>query len=219
MKMKRQGFTLIELLVVIAIIAILAAILFPVFARARAKASQTKCLANIKQITQACISYTADYDGKFPMLYLSGYWAVVADQPTRLDSYIQSAQVWICPDLSRQELSYAGLAGNGLTRPYPKTGTAPYEWGYVWNNWGSGHNGNAAAYNEPWQGNSQGSISRAATTIMVGDGYAYNYGDCVVNYYVASVPNPNAARRDLGLTANPPTGPAPRWTMRPRRRS
>jgi len=60
----RKGFTLIELLVVIAIIAILAAILFPVFARAREKARQTSCLSNIKQITLASLMYAQDYDEK-----------------------------------------------------------------------------------------------------------------------------------------------------------
>jgi len=62
-----KGFTLIELLVVIAIIAILAAILFPVFARARAKAQQTSCLSNVKQLTLACIMYATDWDDYIPM--------------------------------------------------------------------------------------------------------------------------------------------------------
>ena len=62
---KRHGFTLIELLVVIAIIAILAAILFPVFARARAKAQQTTCLSNLKQITLGAIMYASDYDDRW----------------------------------------------------------------------------------------------------------------------------------------------------------
>ena len=61
----RQGFTLIELLVVIAIIAILAAILFPVFAQARAKARQTSCLSNEKQISLAALMYVQDYDEVF----------------------------------------------------------------------------------------------------------------------------------------------------------
>ena len=62
--MKKNAFTLIELLVVIAIIAILAAILFPVFAEAREKARQTQCLSNIKQIATAWIMYTSDNDSK-----------------------------------------------------------------------------------------------------------------------------------------------------------
>ena len=63
---KSKGFTLIELLVVIAIIAILAAILFPVFAQAREKARQTTCLSNSKQIGLAMFMYTEDYDEVFP---------------------------------------------------------------------------------------------------------------------------------------------------------
>jgi len=58
----RKGFTLIELLVVIAIIAILAAILFPVFARAREKARSSSCLSNTKQIVLAILMYAQDYD-------------------------------------------------------------------------------------------------------------------------------------------------------------
>jgi prepilin-type N-terminal cleavage/methylation domain-containing protein/prepilin-type processing-associated H-X9-DG protein len=59
---RHGGFTLIELLVVIAIIAILAAILFPVFARARDKANQTACISNLKQLATACLMYFQDYD-------------------------------------------------------------------------------------------------------------------------------------------------------------
>jgi prepilin-type N-terminal cleavage/methylation domain-containing protein len=63
---KRQGFTLIELLVVIAIIAILAAILFPVFAQAREKARQTQCLANMRQLGMAFEMYRTDFEGRNP---------------------------------------------------------------------------------------------------------------------------------------------------------
>lgn len=64
----RRGFTLIELLVVIAIIAILAAILFPVFAQAREKARQASCISNNKQISLAMMMYTEDYDEVYPLL-------------------------------------------------------------------------------------------------------------------------------------------------------
>ena len=64
--LRRSGFTLIELLVVIAIIAILAAILFPVFSQARAKARQATCLNNFKQVGTGMLQYTQDYDDLFP---------------------------------------------------------------------------------------------------------------------------------------------------------
>src|SRR5512143_3091698 len=63
---RTRGFTLIELLVVIAIIAILAAILFPVFARARESARKATCVSNEKQITLAPLMYASDYDGRVP---------------------------------------------------------------------------------------------------------------------------------------------------------
>ncbi len=68
----RRGFTLIELLVVIAIIAILAAILFPVFARARENARRASCMSNLKQIGLGMLQYTQDYDEKYPMAFYTG---------------------------------------------------------------------------------------------------------------------------------------------------
>src|SRR5687768_6991409 len=68
---RRKGFTLIELLVVIAIIAILAAILFPVFAQARAQARKTQCLSNLKQIGLGSLMYAQDYDEKFHPQYMA----------------------------------------------------------------------------------------------------------------------------------------------------
>jgi prepilin-type N-terminal cleavage/methylation domain-containing protein/prepilin-type processing-associated H-X9-DG protein len=105
MKKKIYGFTLIELLVVIAIIAILAAILFPVFAKAREKGRQTACLSNEKQIALAFMMYTGDYDETFPYTdnYESGgycigdvnYYAI--NHKTILDDYIKSTSMYACP--------------------------------------------------------------------------------------------------------------------------
>jgi prepilin-type N-terminal cleavage/methylation domain-containing protein/prepilin-type processing-associated H-X9-DG protein len=95
--MSRRGFTLIELLVVIAIIAILAAILFPVFAKAREKARQSSCLSNLKQIALATLQYVQDYDETFPFYLHSGFNMNVQ---TRLQPYMKNTQIWICPSAS-----------------------------------------------------------------------------------------------------------------------
>ncbi len=94
--MPRRGFTLIELLVVIAIIAILAAILFPVFARAREKARQTSCLSNLKQIALAALSYAQDYD-EVTVMFAQSSVAPNYDFHWLLEPYVKNSQIWDCP--------------------------------------------------------------------------------------------------------------------------
>lgn len=100
--MRSKGFTLIELLVVIAIIAILAAILFPVFARAREKARQASCTSNLKQLGLAAAMYSTDYDGCIvpAYTYFPDAGHRIADVMLLLDPYTKNAQVWQCPSSS-----------------------------------------------------------------------------------------------------------------------
>jgi len=92
----RIAFTLIELLVVIAIIAILAAILFPVFARARENARRSSCQSNLKQIGLGIFQYTQDYDEKFPSTGSNG---TTGGQPWQdvIQPYVKSIQLFKCP--------------------------------------------------------------------------------------------------------------------------
>jgi prepilin-type N-terminal cleavage/methylation domain-containing protein len=106
---KRLGFTLIELLVVIAIIAILAAILFPIFANAKRAATRARCASNYKQITSALLSYMDDHDDRFPYCQATfKLWLKVeGGQPEtactgpflidNLSPYVRAKGVWLCP--------------------------------------------------------------------------------------------------------------------------
>ncbi|NLO06472.1 MAG: DUF1559 domain-containing protein [candidate division WS1 bacterium] len=106
---RRFGFTLIELLVVIAIIAILAAILFPVFARAREKARQTSCLSNLKQIGLAEKMYEQDYDERTASYSSHPGSSAQYSHREMLEPYLKNTQIAQCPsaDVTGTTWSYA----------------------------------------------------------------------------------------------------------------
>ena len=111
----RNAFTLIELLVVIAIIAILAAILFPVFARARENARRSSCASNLKQIGLGILQYTQDYDEKFlSQAGPTGFFSATNTDRNFgiiLQPYIKSKQVFVCPSASGSTYLISGGTG------------------------------------------------------------------------------------------------------------
>ncbi len=135
--MKRNAFTLIELLVVIAIIAILAAILFPVFAQAREKARAISCVSNLKQIALGSLMYAQDYDETLPGIWDWSPLAAISHSPyfappgftleeanTQCQTcpYVKNSDLYRCPDTTNQ---YAGTwAGYGWAYPTMYAGSA-----------------------------------------------------------------------------------------------
>lgn len=165
---KSRGFTLIELLVVIAIIAILAAILFPVFARAREAARQTSCSSNVKQLNTALAMYAQDYDEV--TLYdrftnaTGGYswmWA--------LNPYIKNQGLWKCPSDSN---------ANDIWDGTPTDPTVSYGYNFLFLN-----------------GVSLAGVQKPADTIQVMDSGGFNQSGapqaqgCVVNPRAAVLPS------------------------------
>lgn len=133
----RKAFTLVELLVVIAIIALLAAILFPVFAQARAKARQTQALSNLKQLGTAVLIYLQDYDEQFPMTMDThsgypetvSYWAI-QNYHSALEPYIKMGRgqtnkhnVWWDPSDPDRSVPamWGSFTDNGFITGVPRT--------------------------------------------------------------------------------------------------
>lgn len=137
--MSKKGFTLIELLVVIAIIAILAAILFPVFARARMKAQQANCISNLKQIGIAFRMYQQDYDGYCHPHRNGAFWPEDRAWSSNdlywgafYDPYIKNRQIWRCPSMKEVDL-YGGTAEQVANTTYGLNGYVTSNGG-TWNN-------------------------------------------------------------------------------------
>ena len=163
-----SGFTLIELLVVIAIIAILAAILFPVFAQAREKARQASCMSNEKQIGLALMQYTQDYDELLPERYSS-------PDPTNtytlswkdmLYPYIKSHDVFKCPS------NPTARAADAASAPAPKD--KQFAGGYaMWlpDAWLSGQIGHGASYPQALAG-----IEAPASSLIILE-HSYRWSD------------------------------------------
>ncbi|MDI9602423.1 MAG: prepilin-type N-terminal cleavage/methylation domain-containing protein [Armatimonadota bacterium] len=147
----RKGFTLIELLVVIAIIAILAAILFPVFAKARDKARVTACCSNTRQLLIAALSYAQDWDGGIPFDLHAGNPHTQLIQ--QMDPYVKNTALYYCPSAPAAQVPYIvanaenQAAGNISYYWYsfselPSTGVLPMQWVDLQfmrnpNNWGN----------------------------------------------------------------------------------
>jgi len=217
MNMNRKAFTLIELLVVIAIIAILAAILFPVFARVRAKAHQTQCLSNMKQLGMAVRLYASDYDSTLPTYPIPGnnnwwadpscYFAGYVSNRTNW-SYNKVNPVWFCPSQESQGDStrWPGFVWEGIVANAGES---------YWNSWMG------------WVGKPMNKIRSATDCILWSDGIGAqglgfswnlsrseaNYVDCGAWYAqinpmsgspVGTCPAPAMS----GLTADPPYWPA-----------
>jgi prepilin-type N-terminal cleavage/methylation domain-containing protein/prepilin-type processing-associated H-X9-DG protein len=177
--MKRKGFTLIELLVVIAIIAILAAILFPVFARAREKARQASCLSNLKQIGLAVMMYAQDNDEMYPRWYmdmgagivptdaLGSSWAAGGrfSWQNMILPYMKSVQIWTCP---------SNTANN------------------YWNQYFM----HQAHLGEQW-GIAMASVTRPAEIMFTGDGF-FNTHFCPVHNPASEWANVGSARHNGG---------------------
>jgi prepilin-type N-terminal cleavage/methylation domain-containing protein/prepilin-type processing-associated H-X9-DG protein len=220
--MKRRGFTLIELLVVIAIIAILAAILFPVFAQARAKARQASCTSNVKQLTLGFMMYVQDYDETFPFWNWGDSYIKGSRTPNHFESfwvnaiypYVKNGGVYACPSSNdhstlKQNLIWAWISGTG---DFAKSGmvpdminqsvnyamSEPLEAGNV-----CGQDGNHSGCNEA-------SLNQPASTLLIADcntGLTTGWSpstdpaDPLHHYIISRVAYPNAPAGCWGSTA------------------
>jgi len=187
---KYSGFTLIELLIVIAIIAILAAILFPAFARLRENARRASCQSNLKQIGLGLMQYTQDYDERYSMTiqqptssggdpFIDNWtsWAGV------LQPYVKSIQIFVCPSNSTANTppkagSTPPVVGNASFHYAPVLLSDPaksYPMNYCESMWVE-YNGVCGG-----SGVASASISNASETLMIGD---RKYSQQLLGYFM-----------------------------------
>lgn len=167
MHRKQNAFTLIELLVVIAIIAILAAILFPVFAQAREQARRATCLSNLRQLTNAFQMYAQDYDEQFQSQE-NGTGHEVTEAQMLLQPYIKNQQIFFCPSRATVSTGDCGSAWNpqGRCLGYaPNFGIYTYRAGMgLFQPMTTGPTGNNL-----WVGRGLAEFTAPAETILQGD--------------------------------------------------
>ncbi|MBM3501794.1 MAG: DUF1559 domain-containing protein [Armatimonadetes bacterium] len=188
--MRKSGFTLIELLVVIAIIAILAAILFPVFARAREKARQASCQSNLKQIGIATMMYAQDYDEVWPRNAIGSSLGTIWVDGV-LVPYVKNLQLWRCPSYGNPQAT-AGVGWPGAAN----CACAGTHWRL---RAGYGPNYGDAARLNPWpvpSGQAMASIPDPAGTLWMMD------STCVVSSPPGIWPCDTAANRTASLRHN-----------------
>jgi prepilin-type N-terminal cleavage/methylation domain-containing protein/prepilin-type processing-associated H-X9-DG protein len=191
-QVRKKGFTLIELLVVIAIIAILAAILFPVFARARENARRASCQSNLKQIGLGIMQYTQDYDEKYPTFNAGSNsvgWAV------QMQPYIKSTQIFQCP-------SESNPTNDPGTNP---TSTVPGGYTDYAYNLSLGYPAPPTADPIPKGPISLATLTQPVLTVMVSDYITYNSASYAVGYGHATSNNScsTAAACPIGLATFP----------------
>ena len=176
--MQRRAFTLIELLVVIAIIAILAAILFPVFAQARDKARSIACLSNTKQLALGVIQYSQDYDETLPV---AGYNAQCRGRwQWQIYPYVKNEQVFTCPNISQRpwlaavsnQAGCSNGAGGTVTLSLGRNDKGGYGWNYGLQ---AASNGATGAVLDTAPGYSLATIAKPADTVIIGEtGFVQN---------------------------------------------
>ncbi len=173
-----RGFTLIELLVVIAIIAILAAILFPVFQKVRENARAASCESNLKQLALSFSMYTQDSDGAYPLGFSWDNWntSTSADWITGVLPYVKSYQVFACPDDPQGNQAASPIKIAPWLNSWAGYGMSYVANGYYNPTWSNGHplNGVSGVSGQSgwlYQNNTESRMNRPSDTVLLTEKY------------------------------------------------